>query len=77
MHAPQLGGNDVNFLLRLLGRQSPEVIQVMKELDESSEELRRKLDEDPCASDPTRKECGPDIHEVLMGRHRGRGPWTT
>lgn len=42
-------------------------VQIATEaLKRSSERLEHKLNEDRCASDPTRQECAPDVADILL-----------
>lgn len=49
--------------------------ELAEELARSSTALERKLNEDRCASDPTRRECAPDIADILLAaRYRRERP---
>lgn len=64
----------MNILERFLSprsrSQQEEHDTVLREYEESTRRLREKLDEDPCASDPTRERCAPDVADVLMEARR-------
>lgn len=70
------GADNMSILDRLLNPRTPkqqeDVDRLSEEYRESTRRLREKLDEDPCASDPTRERCGPDVADVLLATRRNR-----
>jgi hypothetical protein len=67
-----IGAEGMNFLERLFGPRTQQQTQdrhdVLEAYRQSTDRLRRKLDEDPCASDPTRAECNAEVRDALRDR---------
>jgi hypothetical protein len=51
---------------------SQQLATAMAEVQESTEKLARKLEEDPCASDPSRRQCRDDVARAIRASWRTR-----
>ena len=65
----------MRLLDTLLGLPEKSDLQrAIESVQESATALAEKLDEDPCAADPSRQECEDDVADVLLATRYRRGP---